>query len=193
MPPNPGSPNAIARVPRALPAAASDSAGQAEPRARPNASSRQGAPGPCFRAGGWEQTPRAGVRAPFLTDTHPRAGTGCPLPASPRGCWEAPVTGNLGQDGHPPPGCGGRGAAGGARRAPAVPEGLSAGAEQAASLLHDCIFRAGHCEALVPSSSLSALGRWMSPGRTVPSAGSARCPPAPHRRDPGYLASRSHW
>lgn len=33
--------------------------------------------------------------------------------------------------------------AGGPWRAPAGPEGLSAGAERAASLLHDCIFRAG--------------------------------------------------
>lgn len=131
----------------------------------------------------------------LLSHRHPpQSRRGLPGPASPRGCQEASATGEPGQDGPPGlPGSDSRGAASGARWAPAVPEGLSAGAERVASLLHDCIFRAGLCKAVVPSSSLSALGRWMSPGRTVPSGGWARRPPALHRRDPGYLASHSHW
>lgn len=128
----------------------------------------------------------------LLSHRHPpQRGHGLPGPCN---CWEGPATGDLGWDGPPSlPGSSHTTEASGAQWAPAVPKGLSTGAEQAASLLHDCVFRAGLCKAVVPSSSLSVVGRWMSPGRTVPSAGCAWHPPAPHRRDPGYLASHSHW
>lgn len=190
-PPNRSSPNAAAEAPRALPAAPSGSAGQAAPRARPSLGSESGARGPCSGAGG--QGPRPGPSSSFLTNSHTRADKGCPV-RRPHNHQEAAATGVLGQDGAPGlPSSGRRGVAGGTWRAPAVPEGLSAGAERAASLLHDCVFRAGLCKAVVPSSSLSMPGRWMSPGRAVPSAGWARRPPALHRWDPGYLASRSHW
>lgn len=74
----------------------------------------------------------------------------------------------------------------------AVPEGLSAGEERAASLLHDCVCRAGLGEAVVPSSSLSCWADGCP--LAAPAPGSVPTGPAPEGPwwDPGYLAHRSH-
>ncbi|TFJ95184.1 transmembrane O-methyltransferase [Platysternon megacephalum] len=53
-------------------------------------------------------------------------------------------------------------AARGLRRLQSVaPEGLSAGAEWAASLLHGCVSGTELCKAVAPSGLLSELGRWI--------------------------------
>lgn len=66
------------------------------------------------------------------------------------------------------------------RWALAVPEGLSAGGERAASLLHDCVCRAGLGEAVVPSSSLSCWADGCP--LAAPAPGSVPTGPAPEGR-----------
>lgn len=104
----------------------------------------------------------------------------CAVPAALPGSTgqEAPATGDLCEDGAPPS-CRGRGA---------VPEGLSAGAERAASLLHDCVFRAGLCEGSGTFQQPVCAGQMDVPWQHRPEHGLGSAPtgPAPARpRLPG--------
>lgn len=143
---------------------------------------------------GWKGRNRhsgRGTLASFLTSTHPRAGMSWSLPAPQ--LREAPATW-AGMDPRYP-----------RLRQPwhgrwgwwalAVPEGLSAGGERAASLLHDCVCRAGLAEAVVPSSSLSCWADGCP--LAAPAPGSVPTGPTPEGHwwhpggTPGYLARRS--
>lgn len=103
--PNPGSPNAIATAPRVLPVAPSGSAGQG---ATCPEQPRQQAGSPQTLVLGRRMgtdTQREGLS--LLSHRHPPySGHGYRVPASPRGCREAPATHDVGQDGPPlwPPG-----------------------------------------------------------------------------------------
>lgn len=149
----------------------------------------QGAGGPWFGVEGQEQTLREGLC--LLSHRHPsQSGHGLPGPCQLHSYREAPATW-VGTDPRYP----------GLQQpwhgrwgwwALAVPEGLSAGEERAASLLHDCVCRAGLGEAVVPSSSLSCWADGCP--LAAPAPGSVPTGPAPEGPwwDPGYLARRSH-
>lgn len=86
--------------------------------------------------------------------------------------------------------------AGGTRWAPAGPEGLSAGAERAASLLHDCIFRAGLWQSSGTFQHPVGAGQMDFPWQNHPEhrLGSAPVGPAPAGpRLPGTPQPLASW